>query len=88
MPNQEVFLSDNSGNRVPPHPTMADPVAASGATTNTASAGDDLTLTVVAGATYIITCIATSGFFSITFDRVVASVYFNYAKVNIDLPLL
>ncbi len=64
--NQEVFLSDNSGNRVPPHPNLADPVAASGVTTDTGTAGDDLTLTVVAGATYIVTCIGTAGLFSIT----------------------
>ena len=64
--NQEVFLSDNSGNRVPPHPTMADPVAASGVTKATGTGGDDLTLTVVAGAMYIVTCIGTTGLFSIT----------------------
>ncbi len=64
--NQEVFLSDNSGNRVPPDPHLADPVAASGATTSSGTAGADLTLTVVAGLTYIVTCIGTTGLFSIS----------------------
>lgn len=64
--NQHIFLSDNSGNIVPPHPSMADPVAASGQTKATGSAGNDLTLAVVAGASYVVTCIGTAGLFSTT----------------------
>ncbi len=64
--SQEIFLSDNAGNRVPPDPYMADPVAASGATTSTGTAGTDLTLTVVAGLVYIVTCVGSAGLFSIT----------------------
>ncbi len=56
----EVYNSDNSGNRVPPHPDEADPVAASGQTKATATAGDDLTLTVVGGERYAITGIGTA----------------------------
>lgn len=51
----EVFLSDNSGNRVPPHPNMANPVAESGVTLD---AGKNVagTETVVGGQMYAITC--------------------------------
>ncbi len=62
----EVYHSDNSGNRVPPNPNMANPVAASGQTQATGTAGDDLTLTVVAGATYMLTGIGTAVLISIT----------------------
>lgn len=49
----EVYLSDNSGNRVPPHPSMANPVAESGVQLD---AGKDVvdTKTVVGGQSYII----------------------------------
>ena len=49
----EVFLSDNSGNRVPPHPSMANPVANSGVQLD---AGKDVAGTeiVVGGQSYII----------------------------------
>ena len=56
----ETYLSDNSGNRVPPDPNMANPVAGSGQTKATGTAGDDLTLTVVAGATYALVGIGTA----------------------------
>lgn len=52
----EVFMSDNAGNRVPPHPNVGAPTLASGQTlspnkeTNTEA-------TVVAGANYAITAI-------------------------------
>ena len=62
----EVYHSDNSGNRVPPHSSMANPVAESGQTKATGTAGDDLTLTVVAGATYALTGIGTAILISIT----------------------
>ncbi len=62
----EVYLTDNSGNRVPPHPGTANPVAASGQTKATGTAGDDLTLTVVAAATYALTGVGTAVLVSIT----------------------
>ncbi len=62
----EVYLTDNSGNRVPPHPGAANPVAVSGQTKATGTAGDDLTLTVVAGAIYALTGIGTAVLVSIT----------------------
>ncbi len=57
---QEVFASDNSGNRVVFDVNTTDPVSASGLTVATGTAGDDVTLTVVAGATYALTCIGAS----------------------------
>jgi len=53
----ENYSSDNSGNRVPPHPDMANPVAASGVQLD---AGKDVagTKDVVGGQMYII---ATTG---------------------------
>ena len=62
----QIILNDNSGNRVPPHPNIANPVPASGQTKATGTAGDDLTLTVVAGATYALTGIGTAVLISIT----------------------
>lgn len=56
----EVFLSDNSGNRVAPL-NCSDPVAASGITLSVASSGNDYTQTLVAGQLYVITYIATAG---------------------------
>lgn len=50
------YLSDNIGRRVPPHPNMAAPVAASGATLTDAATGADHTQAVVGGATYAFTC--------------------------------
>ena len=49
----EMFSCDNSGNRVPPHPNLANPVAASGVQLD---AGKDVdgTETVVGGQMYII----------------------------------
>jgi len=64
----EVYLSDNSGNRVPPHPNMANPVAGSGVQLD---AGKDVagTETVVGGQMYIISTTGNSAgrwLFSIT----------------------
>ena len=56
----EMYLSDNSGNRVAPL-NCADPVAASGITIATGTAGDDVTQTLVAGQLYAITFVATAG---------------------------
>jgi hypothetical protein len=65
MSGGEVFLSDNSGNRVC-HPHTVDPVAASGITLATGTAGDDKTQTLVGGQLYAITPIGTTILASIT----------------------
>ena len=56
---QEMFLSDNSGNRVA-HPKTADPVAGSGISVALTTAGSDYTGTVVGGQSYIVS--ANGGF--------------------------
>lgn len=53
----DTFLSDNHGNRVPPHPDLSDPVLASGQSVVAASKETDAELVVVAGASYAITCL-------------------------------
>ena len=50
----EIFLCDNSGNRVA-IPNTADPVAASGITTTLTTAGSDYTETLESGQMYIVT---------------------------------
>ena len=60
-----VYLNDNNGNKVC-HPDTADPIAASGQTKASGTAGDDLTLTVVAGATYALTGVGTAVLAGIT----------------------
>lgn len=57
----EIYHSDNSGNRVPPTPEIADPVAASGITLTLTTSGNDYTQTLVAGQMYIVTFVATAG---------------------------
>lgn len=59
--SNEVFLSDNGGNRVPPGVISGDPVIASGITITDAAVGGDHTQTVEAGATYQIMTDATAG---------------------------
>lgn len=59
-------LFDNAGNIASPGAVNADPIAASGQTMPTSTAGDDKTVTVVAGARYAITAIGTSLLLSIT----------------------
>lgn len=58
--NQFIQHCDNAGNRSTPHPGIVAPVAASGQTVDTGTADDDVTLTVIAGATYALTCIGAS----------------------------
>ena len=58
---QELFLSDNGGNRVPPGVATGDPVIASGITITDAAAGANHTEAVEAGATYQVMTDATSG---------------------------
>lgn len=51
----ENFVCDNSGNRIPPHPFAADPVAASGITISGGVAGSDVTQALDQGQMYIFT---------------------------------
>ncbi len=62
----EAHASDNSGNRTVFDANTSNPVAASGQKVATATAGDDKTFTVVAGASYAITGIGTAVLLSIT----------------------
>lgn len=52
----EMYLSDNAGNRVPPHPNETAPVAVSGQTL-APNKETDTEATVVAGASYAITAV-------------------------------
>lgn len=54
------FSLDNNGNKCPADINAADPIAASGQTKATGTAGDDLTLTVVSGGIYALTGIDTA----------------------------
>lgn len=51
---------DNNGNLCPPDVNVADPIAASGQTVATGTAGDDKTFTVVGGGIYALTGIGTA----------------------------
>ena len=62
----QVMYNDNSGNRVPPHAGVANPVPKSGYWALSALAGDAMTLTVIAGAIYALTGINTVAFVSTT----------------------
>lgn len=61
MGHNEIYLSDNMGNRIPGDNEAVDPVAASGITVATGTAGDDKTQTLVGGVMYAITLIGTAG---------------------------
>jgi hypothetical protein len=63
--SEDCYLADNSGNRVC-HPHTADPVAESGITAATGTAGSDQTKTLEAGKVYAITPIGTTILASIT----------------------
>lgn len=60
MPVGEMYSCDNSGNRMPAHPLMANPIPESGVTLD---AGKNVagTETVVGGQTYAITCTGDPG---------------------------
>lgn len=49
---KEQYSCDNAGNRVPPHPNMVNPMAASGLTKTLTTAGTNYTLTVEGGESY------------------------------------
>ena len=66
MPVGEFFACDNSGNRCGPHPDISDPVAGSGQNVSAAAQNTNYSnVTVVAGATYAITCIKGAHIFGI-----------------------
>ena len=50
--SKEVYSSDNAGHRMPPHPNMVNPVAASGLTKTITTAGTNYGLAVEGGETY------------------------------------
>ena len=52
MPVGEVFLSDNSGNRIPPHPHLANPIPATGQLLD-ADTGAAKSIAVVGGQHYL-----------------------------------
>jgi len=62
----ENYANDNSGNRTPSHPHASNPVAASGQTGATGTAGDDKTITLVGGQMYAVTPIGSAVLASIT----------------------
>lgn len=61
----ETYLSDNHGNRVPPHPDLSDPVLGSGQVVVAGSKDVDDTVTVTAGKSYAITSLIGSHVFGI-----------------------
>lgn len=69
-----TYLSDNIGRRVPPHPNMAAPVAASGVTLTDAATGGDHEQTVVGGATYALTVVPGDGSADYTFIAGIANI--------------
>jgi len=60
------YSCDNHGNKMPNTPFTADPVLASGLSAAAATAGDDYTQTVEAGATYACTALVGSFLMSLT----------------------
>lgn len=62
----EVYLSDNSGNRVPPHPHIADPIEGSGQTVSAVNKDTNYSnVVVVGGAIYAITSLVGNHIFGI-----------------------
>ncbi|UCF13021.1 MAG: hypothetical protein JSW06_01880 [Thermoplasmatales archaeon] len=61
----EHYLSDNHGNRVPPHPDLSDPVLESGQVVVAGSKDTNATVTVTAGKSYAITSITGCHYFGL-----------------------
>ena len=57
----QVYSSDNTGNRIPADVHASNPVAASGITLTIVASGNDYEQTLVEGQLYVITFIATAG---------------------------
>ena len=76
---QDTYLSDNSGNRVPPGVVAVNPIAASGLLLTDGTIGADHTQAVVAGALY-----------AVTFVSAVAglAMYFGIADVTTDANVI
>lgn len=90
----EVFHSDNAGNRVPPHPGMSSPVAASGILLTDSTIGADHTQAVVAGASYAVTLVSAAstlamyfGIADVTTDANVIWVCQPYETIIIKIPI-
>ena len=75
----ETYLSDNSGNRVPPGVVAADPIAASGILLTDGTIGANHTQTVVAGASYAITLVSATS---------TLAMYFGIADVTTDANVI
>jgi len=58
----DIYLSNNGGQRVSPHPNLSHPVNGTGQQLTNGSADTDTTATVVAGAQYAVTALNTGGF--------------------------
>lgn len=61
----DIYHSDNSGHRIPPHPNLGDPILLSGQVVSASAQNTDAEIVVVAGATYAITCIKGAHYFGI-----------------------
>lgn len=59
----EIYISDNAGNRVPPHPNEGNVKVATGQKATNGTKDTDGTLTVLAGETYVFTSQITGGFY-------------------------
>jgi len=81
------FSCDNSGNRVGAGVQSINPVAVSGQSKATGTAGDDLTFTVVGGARYAITGIDTGILISITGVTSTAANIEWVAPVNVTIVI-
>lgn len=86
----EVYLSDNSGNRVA-FPGTENPVAVSGIALAGGTAGSDVTQAVDGGQQYIITSVDSNWFFSITGVTSTAAnrewILVEDATITIKIPL-
>jgi len=66
MAVSEVYSCDNSGNRVPPHPDISNPVQGTGQNVSAAAKDTNYSnVAVVAGKMYAITCIKGAHIFGI-----------------------
>lgn len=87
----EVYLSDNAGNRVPPHPDVSAPTLASGQNVSAAAVDTNYSnVTVVAGATYAITCLKGAHIFGIATTDTAANCIWACASgktIVIKIPL-
>ncbi len=91
---QEVYISDNAGNKTAPGAIAADPVVASGIILTDGTIGADHTQAVVAGASYAVTLVSAAstlamyfGVAAVTTDANVIWVCVPYETIVIKIPL-